>query len=190
MAQMPAYGYIILAIGTAAWLFPLMLRLRKAGAPQRLDRRARWGVLLVGIGYSLLWQWPFWTRSPGAWRIASSVICFIAACFFSWSAARALGRHLRIDAGLSADHALVKSGIYGLVRHPVYTSMLLVMIATGLMVAPAGLFVAALAAYLVGTEIRIRIEDGLLASRFGEEFESYRASVPAYIPIPKITKTG
>jgi protein-S-isoprenylcysteine O-methyltransferase Ste14 len=185
---MPVYAYIILAVGTAVWLLPLMLRLSKAGVPQRLDRRARWGVVLVGIGYSLLWQWPFWTRSPGAWRIASSVICFIAASIFSWSAARALGRHLRIDAGLSADHSLVKSGIYGLVRHPVYTSLLLVIIATGLIVAPVGLFVAALAAYLVGTEIRVRIEDGLLASRFGEEFRNYRASVPAYIPIPKIMK--
>jgi protein-S-isoprenylcysteine O-methyltransferase Ste14 len=28
----------------------------------------------------------------------------------------------------------------------------------------------------------VRIEDGLLASRFGKEFADYKASVPAYIP--------
>jgi protein-S-isoprenylcysteine O-methyltransferase Ste14 len=35
---------------------------------------------------------------------------------------------------------------------------------------------------VAGTEVRVRIEDRLLASRFGAELESYRARVPAYIP--------
>ena len=36
---------------------------------------------------------------------------------------------------------------------------------------------------LIGTEIRVRVEDGLLASRFGKQFEDYQRSVPAYIPL-------
>jgi len=35
---------------------------------------------------------------------------------------------------------------------------------------------------IIGTEIRVRIEDRLLASRFGERFQDYQRSVPAYIP--------
>jgi protein-S-isoprenylcysteine O-methyltransferase Ste14 len=35
---------------------------------------------------------------------------------------------------------------------------------------------------MAGTEIRVRSEDRLLASRFGEEFQAYRKTVKAYIP--------
>ena len=35
---------------------------------------------------------------------------------------------------------------------------------------------------LAGTEIRVRVEDKLLASHFGDRFRAYRQSVPAYIP--------
>jgi protein-S-isoprenylcysteine O-methyltransferase Ste14 len=36
--------------------------------------------------------------------------------------------------------------------------------------------------FVVGTEIRVRAEDKLLASRFGPEFAEYRRKVPAYVP--------
>ncbi len=104
------------------------------------------------------------------------------ASVLSWSAARALGRQLRIDAAVSADHRLIKSGPYALVRHPIYTSMLCVVIATGLLITPVYLFIAALAVYFIGTEIRIRVEDNLLAARFADEFKAYQNRVPALIP--------
>ena len=36
---------------------------------------------------------------------------------------------------------------------------------------------------IMGTEIRVRMEDELLASRFGAQFDEYKASTPAYIPL-------
>jgi protein-S-isoprenylcysteine O-methyltransferase Ste14 len=36
--------------------------------------------------------------------------------------------------------------------------------------------------FLIGTEIQVRIEDGLLHSRFGERFQDYRRNVRVYIP--------
>jgi len=36
--------------------------------------------------------------------------------------------------------------------------------------------------FFIGVEIRIRIEDALLASRFGETFRDYQRRVPAYLP--------
>jgi protein-S-isoprenylcysteine O-methyltransferase Ste14 len=40
-----------------------------------------------------------------------------------------------------------------------------------------------LALFIAGTEIRVRLEDKLLAERFGDEFRDYRRSTPAYIPL-------
>lgn len=142
--------------------------------------------MLQGIAYSLLWQSKFWERSPEPWRMALSVLFFALAGLFSWSGARALGRQWRFDAGLSADHELVRSGVYRVVRHPIYTSMLFVLLGTGFIFTPLPMLVVAVLVFIIGTEIRVRIEDGLLASRFGAEFHQYRRSVPAYLPFRSI----
>jgi protein-S-isoprenylcysteine O-methyltransferase Ste14 len=43
--------------------------------------------------------------------------------------------------------------------------------------------VAVIALFLIGTEIRVRAEDRLLASRFGDRFTAYRRQVAAYLPL-------
>jgi protein-S-isoprenylcysteine O-methyltransferase Ste14 len=92
------------------------------------------------------------------------------ACILSWAGTRALGRQKRIDARLSADHELVTHGPYRVVRHPIYTSMLCRIGAVCL---------------VAGTEIRVRIEEKLLAARFGEQYAEYRRRVPAYVPFAR-----
>ncbi len=139
-------------------------------------------MLLEAIAFALLWQGRFWERSPRNWRLVLAAGLFFVASLLSWSAVRILGRHWRIDAGLNADHELVRSGPYAVVRHPIYTSMLCVLLGTALILTPWPFFVAALVLFVVGTEIRMRAEDELLSVRFGEEFVKYKRSVGAYIP--------
>jgi protein-S-isoprenylcysteine O-methyltransferase Ste14 len=76
----------------------------------------------------------------------------------------------------------VQSGAYRLVRHPIYASMLCMLLGTGFLIAPMPALLLALVFFLIGVEIRIRIEDALLAARFGEAFVEYRHRVPAYLP--------
>ncbi|HEV2350063.1 MAG TPA: isoprenylcysteine carboxylmethyltransferase family protein [Terriglobia bacterium] len=179
---MHATEYAILAVGWIAWLLPFFLAKRNSGSAQIVDRRARWGVVLVAIAYSILWQSRFWEMQFQAWRVGLSVFFFILAPLLSWTSLRALGRQWRIDAGLNANHQLVVSGPYRMVRHPIYTSMLCIILATGSMVAPMLLLVVSVTVFIIGTEIRVRIEDALLAARFGAQFQAYRRRVPAYIP--------
>jgi len=182
---MPAYAYAILAVGWIAWCAPFFLIKRSAQSPQKLNRNARWGIALQMIGFSLLWQGHFWTRSPAAWRVGLSVVFFVFAALLSWSGARTLGRQWRIDAGLNADHELVRTGVYHMVRHTIYTSMLCLLLSTGFLITPLLLFVVAGILFMIGTEIRVRVEDNLLSSRFGEEFQSYRRGVSAYLPFSR-----
>jgi len=182
---MPVYHYVILAAGWLAWMTPFFLIKRRGAKAQRLDRRARWGIVLEGIAYSLLWQNRFWIRSPHVWRTTLSVIFLILAAVLSWSSARTLGRQWRFDAGLNVDHELVTSGAYRFVRHPIYSSMLCMLLGTGFMVAPMLVLAISAVIFIVGTEIRVRIEDNLLASRFGDRFIEYQRTVGAYIPFLK-----
>ena len=182
---MPGYAYGLLAAGWLLWLAPFVLIKRNTQTPERVDRRARWGVMLELLAYSLLWQNRFWTRPPEGWRNLLSVFFFLFAGILSWTGARALGRQWRIDAGLNPDHKLVRSGPYRVVRHPIYTSMLCVLLGTGFVLTPLPVLIVSIVVFLLGTEIRVRIEDRLLASHFGDEFRKYQTTVPSYIPFLK-----
>ena len=179
---MPTYAYLIISVGVMVWFYPFVPAHRGTTSARVVNSRSRWGVLLQFLAFTLLWQGKFWERSLPVWRAAVSVILFALAAVLSWISSRALAGQLRVDAALGADHRLVRSGPYALVRNPIYTSMLLVLCAVAVVIAGWKLFVAALLLFAVGTEIRVRIEERLLASHFGEEFQAYKRTVPAYLP--------
>ena len=179
---MRSYSYAVLAAGCLIWVTPFLIARRKSTAPMNLDRRARWGMVLQGIAYALLWQGHFWSTVVPTWRFALSVIFLGLAGLLSWTGTRALGQQWRFDAGLSADHELVTIGPYRFIRHPIYCSMLCLALGIGFMVTPWPLLLLSTILLIIGTEIRVRIEDRLLASRFGERFRQYQQCVPAYVP--------
>jgi protein-S-isoprenylcysteine O-methyltransferase Ste14 len=168
------------------WFYPFTPA-HKATAPATVvNRRSRWGMLLQFVAFTLLWQGHFWTRSLPVWRLATCLVLFSLASLLSWTSARALTGQLRADAALGAEHKLVRSGPYALVRNPIYTSMLLLICAIAIVVTGWKLFLGALVMFVIGTEIRVRTEEKLLASRFGDEFQGYKKAVPAYIPFLRI----
>jgi protein-S-isoprenylcysteine O-methyltransferase Ste14 len=114
--------------------------------------------------------------------VALAVIFLVLACMLSWTSTRALGRFLRFEAAVSADHQLIRTGPYRLLRHPIYASMLCIVLALVAVSTVPVVSALALLVFLGGTEIRVRTEDKLLAASFGGEFDAYRRSTRAYIP--------
>lgn len=174
--------YVILAIGWFFWFLPFPLKRWNRNKPHARDHRARWGLLIQVIAYSLLWQGHFWTLHPANWRIVLCVIFLALAALLSWTATNSLGKHLRFDAAVSPDHELVRTGPYAIIRHPIYASMLAILLGTGIILTPPALFIPAVVIFLIGTEIRVRVEDTLLAAHFGNQFSNYQQKVSAYIP--------
>ena len=179
---MPIYAYFLIILGIVVWFYPFVPAHQKTPGASVVNRTSRWGVLLQFLAFTLLWQGHFWTRPLPWWRLLVSILLFALAIALSWTSSRALAGQLRIDAALGADHHLVRSGPYALVRNPIYTSMLLVDCATGVILTPWQLFVPAIVLFVIGTEIRVRTEEKLLSERFGEEFRQYKSRVRAYIP--------
>lgn len=164
-------------------MLPFLLnRKRGGGQAQTIDRRARWGIFVQGIGFAIIWMNNYVARSPSAARVVASLTFLTLGGILSWTSARTLGRQWRFDAGLNADHQLVQAGAYRFVRHPIYASMLCMLLGTGSLITPLPALFLALTFFLIGLEIRVRIEDALLASRFGESFLDYQRRVPAYLP--------
>jgi protein-S-isoprenylcysteine O-methyltransferase Ste14 len=179
---MPLYARVILAAGWIVWFARFLVNRPTARTPAQIDRRARWGLLLQGAAFFLVWWHKSWDQPPELWRVAASILFFGLALLLSWTSIGELGRHWRVDAGLDADHQLVRTGAYRFVRHPIYASVLCILLATGFLITPLSRFLLAVVLCIGGTEIRVRIEDNLLASRFGDEFRAFQRSTPAYLP--------
>jgi hypothetical protein len=175
--------FVLIAVGWVAWITPFFGRKQGGGEKaEKVDKRARWGIALVAIAYWTLFIRPSWLTQPAAGRIAGAAVLFALGTALSWTAPPALGRQWRLDAGLNADHQLVRTGPYAIVRHPIYLSMFCMYLGCGLLVAAWWRLAIGAAIFLAGTEIRMRIEDSLLKERFGAEFEEYRQKVSGYLP--------
>ena len=169
-----------------AWFYPFLFR-----APHNQKRPSitlagptRVGILLEGLAIFIAFACRIGEHEvPGPWRIAASLMFGVTAPLLSWSAVRHLGRQFRVNAGLYEDHELVRTGVYALVRHPIYASLFSILCATLCLLTPWDWAALSVALFITGTEIRVRAEDGLLRSRFGSAFEDYRRSVKAYIPL-------
>ena len=64
--------------------------------------------------------------------------------------------------------------------------MLCVLLGTGVLISPFYLLLLAAPLFLIGTEIRMRVEDRMLASRFGDRFREYQRDVPPLVPLLKL----
>ena len=190
-ANVAFYGVII-----CWWLFGLTFWLRKqphsrAHATRR-DLTSYVGMALQAAGYFIEWLFPFLLHQrspiamqpPGlAWTLAILAIAIAAfSAVLVNTAARQLGKQWSLAARIVEDHNLIQDGPYHFVRNPIYTGMFGMLVATGLVVAPFLPLVAASATFLIGTYIRVRIEERLLRETFGPKFDDYRRRVPAVIP--------
>jgi protein-S-isoprenylcysteine O-methyltransferase Ste14 len=178
----PVSAYLLLAAAWLLWFAPFPINGWDSRPATRKDARARWGLILQIVAYALLFTTRFWRVSPANWRIGLSAVFFALAILLSSTAVRALGRHLRFDAALGPNHQLVDYGPYRILRHPIYTSMLCMLLGTGFLITPVRPLLIATFVFVAGTEVRVRIEDGLLESWFRDEFRRYQQSVSAYIP--------
>jgi protein-S-isoprenylcysteine O-methyltransferase Ste14 len=144
---------------------------------------SRWGIFLVIVSFALAWTY---VRPTGFEKsnlsLITSMILGPPSVALAWAATRHLGKQWRYKAGLNEDHELIQTGPYGWLRHPIYASMLGMLLATLAAWTWWPMAIGSLIAFLAGTEVRIRAEERLLAERFGESFTAYRSRTQGYIP--------
>jgi protein-S-isoprenylcysteine O-methyltransferase Ste14 len=168
-----------------AWLYPFIFR-----APHVQKRESitvptptRIGLFLecTAITLAFAFRTPA-EPAPAIWRMAASAVCIAVAGWLAWTSVTHLGRQFRVHAGLYHDHALVTTGPYAIVRHPIYASLLMALGCTLLLLTRWPWTVISLVVFIIGTEIRVHSEEVLLGGRFGGRFKTYRKAVPAYLP--------
>jgi protein-S-isoprenylcysteine O-methyltransferase Ste14 len=131
---------------------------------------------LVGVHWLTLYTFSLQSQSFNSTLdrslISIAISSILAAIIISQIAIRTLGKFFDRLA-IKSDHQLVTDGIYSVVRHPIYTSYILLFVGFCTLLQSLWGFSLLLSVCLVWFSNRIGIEERMLADRFGEEYQSY-----------------
>jgi protein-S-isoprenylcysteine O-methyltransferase Ste14 len=190
-------AYLTFAMALAGWLAGLRRGEAITLLPEQSSRtRNLWlqiGLVVISLALCAIPIYILWIPLP--LRVPTSLAPFlriIGLAFFVlgtilvlW-ARRALGRMWGISTSrevrLLPDHQLVRSGPYRLVRHPMYSGWWLALLGA-ILIYRTWILVLLLAFSILVFARRARLEERVLAERFGEEWQAYAASTKSLIPL-------
>ena len=116
----------------------------------------------------------------GALTVAGVVLAWTATAFAIWARV-ALGRWFSGTFGVKPGHALITTGPYGIVRHPMYTGF--VVLGVGLALAwNSAVTLGFTLLYVLPFWMHTMIEEQMFGVHFGEAYAAYKARVPRLVP--------
>ena len=132
-------------------------------------RTMRWGPL----GWRMIPASPF----P---RLAGIALTDAGVALAIWARV-VLGKQWSGTVTIKEGHRLIRNGPYSVVRHPIYSGLLLAFLGTALVVGELRAFLA-VGVILVIWLIKSRVEERFMTERFGREYEDYRRHTWALVP--------
>jgi len=182
LLTMVAWSAFILSwIGAAFWA---------DRAEKRPARREAWlyrAVTAAGVVLLVAGGDQFSRAADRLWSFEpvvdyALVLVVLSGLAFTWWARLYLGRLWSSSVTKKADHRVVDTGPYAIVRHPIYTGIILACAATAAQLGTA-LTVAGVLVLWVGFWIKARLEERFLRGQLGEgAYDSYRRKVPMLVP--------
>ena len=170
-----------------SWMVAALWADRPARRPAFGSGALHWSITLIGL-YLLLGVRSHDHMGPGrAWDVSETVGWVLwalaaAGLIFCWWARLHLGRLWSGSVSRKADHHIVDTGPYAIVRHPIYTGLIAAAFATGVLRGTVfslsgALFIAA------GFWLKARLEERFLRQELGAEaYDAYRRRVPMLAP--------
>lgn len=154
-------------MGHASFVIHLTLYIGMVGAIIRAHDLWRWHG----------WPWPAWASLLGLFPIA--LAAWLAVETYRTIPARTLLTFRQIRP--AGERLLIRRGVLGEMRHPRYVMYTLLALGNFVLTGYP-LVLASIAVTVTFLGITIRLEERELREHFGEEFERYRRSVPAFFP--------
>ena len=169
-------------------------RIKSQSTRESLDRRQE-GIFVLAtlrpLG-AVLWLGVIaWMINP-AWMAWSSVtlpvwprwigvaLLLAAAALLVWTF-RSLGKNLTDTVVTRQQHTLVQHGPYRFIRHPLYSSAALLIVALSLVAANWFFFVTGVMVFGV-LVLRTRTEEANLVARFGPSYQQYMERTGRFVP--------
>jgi protein-S-isoprenylcysteine O-methyltransferase Ste14 len=179
--------------GLVGWYIirqPFERKAKKVGVSKSLFDQRESGLLVLAVlglfvvpliyvltGFPAFFDRPF--RSSIAWL---GIAAMAAALWLFRRSHADLGRNWSISLQVRQQHALVKTGIYRLIRHPMYSSFFLLGIAQMLLLPNWFAGVSGIAGAGLLFAFRVRREEQMMLESFGDDYRAYMAQTKRIIP--------
>ena len=137
-------------------------------------------VLLINgtVGGIQLNRFVF-AQTPGLGIVANVMV--VLGLFLSIWARAVLGTNWSARVTLKENHELIQRGPYRVVRHPIYSGLLLMILGTVLVIGRLSGFLA-FCVSICGLWFKLRQEEALMAKHFPETYPQYKSTTKALIP--------
>jgi protein-S-isoprenylcysteine O-methyltransferase Ste14 len=171
---------------TAVWLGSLPFV--KHAVQKEPKSSALQHTVVLGIGLYLLFgssSTPEWLNQPVftvtfPLALAGLGLAICGVGLSIW-ARLILGENWSSSPSIKQDHALIVSGPYRAVRHPIYTGLLIAFLGSALQHGLVRSFLAVIIC-AVGLWLKVSVEEQFMVQRFGEQYLRYRRDVCALVP--------
>ncbi len=188
MPSIPAFSLAV-CCWMVLWLYWLFSARNQKAAKKRESGSERIRQILpMAACYILLFE----SRTGYGWlgsrfvpkrpelELAGLLITALGVAFAIWARAH-LGANWSAVVSIRADHELIRTGPYRLIRHPIYTGMILAAIGTALVIGEVrGLLATAIC--LAAFYLKASNEERWLAHEFGEKFEAHTRDTGMFLP--------
>ena len=186
-------GEIIWVIGIVGWYvirYPFERRARRVRVVTGGRSRSETvGLAAALLGLAILPGFYVATGIPeaadypaSAWAVALGTIIFASALWVFRISHKALGRNWSITLEIREQHKLICAGPYALVRHPMYTSFLLISLGQAFLLSNWVVGLAGLIGFAILFFLRVDKEEHMMLENFGPEYRSYMERTKRIIP--------
>jgi protein-S-isoprenylcysteine O-methyltransferase Ste14 len=174
---------LVFGIGWAAfWIYWLVaaFSVKRGRVPWSRELGIRAVVFVLVIVLIRLGAFRGHGLNSAGWRTGLGLVLFAAGLTIAIWARIHMGRNWGTPMSQKDDPELVTSGPYRLVRHPIYTGLLVASIGTAVALSWAWLTAVALAGVYFGYSAIV--EEHNLGERFPDSYPAYRRSTKMIVP--------
>jgi protein-S-isoprenylcysteine O-methyltransferase Ste14 len=190
---MALFGKIVWVLGIVAWYVIRHPFERKAKRVRVVDdsrstsERIGLAAATMGLGavpaIYVATGFPRWADYPASlWTVMLGTIVYASALWLFHRSHKDLGRNWSITLEIREQHRLVSNGVYGLIRHPMYTSFWLMALGQALLLPNWLAGLAGLLGFGVLYFLRVDEEERMMLQTFGDEYRAYMARTKRIIP--------
>lgn len=145
-------------------------------------RLAEWADIFLYLAVIYRWRWNFaLTRHTRAAAAVGLIVTLLGVILTAWSKI-VLGAWFSTTLGVKPGHQVVTRGPYRLVRHPMYSGLLLVLLGGALVYNSDAVLLLLCAPFCGLFYWQSVIEERLLAAHFGDAFSQYRGATGRLFP--------
>jgi protein-S-isoprenylcysteine O-methyltransferase Ste14 len=160
----------------------------KETSQSRSEAMSRVAVYVVWAGWWLLFAHGFGIEllarklfAPSVATVYAGLAITIAGLAFAVLARLYIGRNWSALIQVKEGHELIQTGPYALVRHPIYSGLMLATLGTAIAYGERSGFIGFLM-IVAAWSYKSRLEESAMSEQFGTQYERYRARVKGLIP--------